>query len=93
MTEPYQLPDFNPGQGDSIDLILDPAFFDEVGSDWVVSINNGNEQEGAVVAALPDGGYLIAWDSEAPGEPGIRFRMFDADGSPRSARDETEEQL
>ena len=55
------------------------------GSEILANERTDGEQGGPVVAAMPDGGAVVAWTSALPGQPErVAMRIFNADGSPRT---------
>lgn len=57
------------------------------GPEFRVNGTAPGEQRQAVVAAAPDGSFLVAWLTPSPiSLPALEARLFDADGAPRSGR-------
>ncbi|MEJ0078591.1 MAG: FG-GAP-like repeat-containing protein [Alphaproteobacteria bacterium] len=50
-------------------------------SDFLVNTTTAHEQEQPSLAALPDGRYVVTWQSEESGGADIRGRMYNADGT------------
>ncbi|MEO1786977.1 MAG: VCBS domain-containing protein, partial [Pseudomonadota bacterium] len=60
-----------------------------LGDEFLVNEFTDGAQRAPSVALLPDGGYVIVWESAEPGQgdesrSGIKARLFDADGTPRT---------
>jgi|GEM_PF-1582562 len=59
-----------------------------VGEEILINAETNDDQRFPSIAALPDGGFVVAWQSEDGVEDddrsGIKARMFDAEGNPRT---------
>lgn len=58
------------------------------GSEFVVNTTTPNNQHDSAITALEDGGFVVSWsdNSQTTGDnsgEAIRFRIYDADGTPR----------
>ena len=57
------------------------------GSDFLISTANANEQSNPQITALPDGGFVVTWQSGTAANYDIRGRVFAADGTPVEGSD------
>jgi hypothetical protein len=55
-----------------------------VGGEFLVSTETAGTQQHNIVAALPDGGFVVAWTGTGPAGTGqaVRARIYGADGAP-----------
>ena len=53
-----------------------------VGDEFEVSVTTTGNQASARVAPTGDGGFVVVWENDSPGESSISSRAFDALGSP-----------
>ncbi|MEM9595819.1 MAG: hypothetical protein AAGD06_16220 [Acidobacteriota bacterium] len=63
--------------GRRVDTLAQP-----LGSEIQVSVGATGDQVSAEVAPTGDGGFLVVWESDAPGATEIRSRYFDASATP-----------
>ncbi len=73
------------GSGIGIRARLLDAEGSPVGAEIAVNTTTGGDQMAPRVAGLPDGGFAVFWSGPDGGDTGLFGRVFDADGSPRSA--------
>ena len=69
------------GTGWDIRARLFDASGNAVGNDFVVNPITADDQTYSTVAALPDGGFVVTWESRDNQGNDIRARLFDASGN------------
>lgn len=63
---------------EGVTVDIDASFY----SEFQINKTNTNDQQNSASAALPDGGFVVVWDSGQAGNTDVMAQVFDASGMP-----------